>query len=238
MSGGATWIVLAMMFGDGWDTLTGPPILQAGAVWVAVVVILVPAWGVTVGVTRSVRLWPHLLVPVFLPVVVGIGVLGWSQWRHPVETTACWTGFAVAAHLLVALGVGLGWRGRVALTGVLVVLFAAAASVQVAAQGRWFAGQLRQRGLTPVVPVVAGYHADGVNLGRSTLVVRMSNGRGNSFVVALYRAATGCGGRPLCADGMVGHGYTGALPGGMTLQPVPAATLARLDRIAETAEAD
>ena len=132
----------------------------------------------------------------------------------------------------------LRWRGRVALAGVLVALFAAAATVQVAAQEHWFTGQLRQRGMRPVMPVVAGYHADGVNLGRSTLVVRMSDGRGNSFVMALYRAATGCAGRPLCADGMVGHGYTGALPGGMTLQPVPAAALARVRRIAETAEAD
>ncbi|MDG6109793.1 hypothetical protein Daura_13985 [Dactylosporangium aurantiacum] len=90
VSGGATWLGLAMMFGDDWDPLSGPPILKAGAVWIAVVVILVPAWGVTVGLTGSVRLWPHLLVPVFLPVVVGIGVPGWSRWRHPVEATACW----------------------------------------------------------------------------------------------------------------------------------------------------
>ena len=156
----------------------------------------------------------------------------------PVETTAWWAGFAVAAHLLIALGAGLGWRGRVALAGVLVVLFAGIVAVQQLNQERWFTDALRKRGLRPVVPVAAGYHADRVNLGRSTLVVRMSDGHGAWFVVAINRTTGSCDNRSLCTAGLSGYGYGGTVPAGATLEPVSAGALARIRRFTETAEAD
>ncbi|MEV4518374.1 hypothetical protein AB0K00_56630 [Dactylosporangium sp. NPDC049525] len=237
ISGTATWVVLAMMLGD-WSTYTGPPVLQTLLVWIVANVVTVSVWAIHAGVTGSPRLWPHTLVPVFLLPVVSVGVLGGSQWRDAVETTAWWTAFAVAAHLLIALGAGLRWRGRVALAGVLVLLFAGVVTVQVTAQERWFTKALRERRLRPVVPVAAGYHADRVNLGRSTLVVRMSDGHGSSFVVSINRATVPCDGKPLCTADVIGYGYTGAVPAGTTLAPVPASVLAGIRRFTETAEAD
>jgi hypothetical protein len=237
ISGAATWIVLALWLGDSWDALSGPPLLQTAAVWAVVIMLLVPVWGIVSGVTGSPRLWPHLLVPGFLPLIVGIGVLGGSQWRDPVETTAAWAGFAVAAHLLVALAIGRGWRWCAALAGVLVVLLAGLVGFQVVSQDRWFVAQLRERGLRPVVPVTAGFHADGVNLGRFTLVVRMSDGHGRSFLVGIHRAGTPCGDQSMCTGDLVAYGFADQIPAGTTLRPVPGSALARLDRIAETTEA-
>ncbi|MET7418668.1 hypothetical protein [Dactylosporangium sp. NPDC005555] len=238
ISGIATWIVLAMMLGDGWSALTGPPVVQSAAVWAAAVVATVSVWGIQAGRSGSGRRWPHTLVPVFLVPVAGTGVLAGSQWRDAVETTALWAGFAFAAHVLTALAIDAGRRRRAALAGTAVVLAAGIVAVQVAAQERWFAAALRDRGLRPVVPVAAGFHADGVNLERFTLVVRMSDGHGTSFVVGVQRTDGPCDAPALCFEHLRGYGYPDEVPAGTTLRPVGAGVLARLDRIAETMEAD
>ncbi|MEV4136625.1 hypothetical protein AB0J72_31180 [Dactylosporangium sp. NPDC049742] len=237
VTGAGTWIALAMLLGYAWNSYSGPPILEAAGACVLTVVLTGGVWGIFSGVTRSPRTWPHLLVPPFLIPVVGAGVMGLSNWRHPVETTACWVAFAVAAHLLVALGGAVGRQGRAVLAAALVALAAVPVAVQQLAQERWLAAALRDRGLTPVVPVAAGFHVDRVNLGKYTLVMRMADGQGNLFSVAADRPDQPCGG-PLCVDGMLGYAYSGKAPDGTTLRPASVATLARIRRFKENVEAD
>lgn len=84
------------------------------------------------------------------------------------------------------------------------------------------------------MPVAAGYHADGVNIGRSTLVVRMSDGHGHSFTVGIARPSVPCDGWPLCTADLSAYGYSGTVPAAVTFESVPARVLAGLKRIRET----
>ncbi|MFC6016109.1 hypothetical protein ACFP2T_07870 [Plantactinospora solaniradicis] len=160
----------AAVFGAGlyltdrdWGSSIGPLLVSFAVALCAMVVIAVLStvarWRFGLGRGGSGGHWVHAIVPIFLTILVPLGVAYGGPVRDRWETSAWWAVAALCVHLGLALASARRLSGLVRVGAVvgLAALLAAVVGVERISQFRWRINDFRALGVPLVVPEIPGF---------------------------------------------------------------------------------